>query len=193
MLRIDDLGAFFRRPIPAKLGGTDQMSEIIDINTGEIEVRKGPCILRAMALGSCIAVAAYDSRVGIAGMAHIMLPGGVLREGDNDTRYAVFGIAAMLNRMCQVGSNMEDIEVCLVGAGNVLRNEEDTICSDNIRSVTTVLQEKNIPIRATVLGGYERKIAYLDAGTGRISFTVGSGARQSLWSPDADRVCDSGW
>jgi chemotaxis protein CheD len=162
------------------------MNEIIDINTGQIAVRGGPCILRAMALGSCIAVAAYDSRARIAGMAHIMLPGGTPQRGENDTRYAAYGIGALLDRMIEAGCDLGATEVCLIGAGNVLRNGQDTICRDNIRSVTAILQAKNIPIRASALGGNERKGAYLDAETGRVTFTEGSGTARVLWPPEVD-------
>lgn len=174
-----------RRTDPSEESDEGRMNEIIDVNTGQIAVRRGRCMLRAMALGSCIAVAAYDIRARIAGMAHIMLPGGTLRRGADDTRYAMCGIRTLLDRMCQAGGDAEGIEVCLVGAGNVLRNEQDTICGDNIRSVTEVLQERNIPIRASVLGGNDRKSAYLDAETGRISFTEGNGDEQVLWPPEA--------
>jgi len=166
------------------------MNEILDIHTGQITVRRGQCILRAMALGSCIAVAAYDPRARIAGMAHIMLPGGTPQRGANDPRYAVYGIEALLGRMIEAGCDAGAIEVCLVGGGNVLRDERDSICGDNIRSVTAILQAKNIPIRASTLGGNERKSAFLDAETGRVSFTEGSGAEQVLWPPEVDSVND---
>jgi chemotaxis protein CheD len=168
------------------------MNEILDINTGQIAVRRGRCLLRAMALGSCIAVAAYDSRARVAGMAHIMLPGGTPQRGANDARYAVFGIAALLDQMREAGCSKEGIEVCLVGGGNVLRHERDTICRDNILSVTEILQDKSIPIRASVLGGNERKSAFLDAATGRVSFSEGSGTVRVLWPPEVDSVNDLG-
>ena len=170
------------------------MNEIIDINTGQIAVRRGRCVLRAMALGSCIAVAAYDSRARIAGMAHIMLPGGAPRRGAR--RYALCGVRDRDAAGPDGRGGLRcwrAIEVCLVGAGNVLRNEQDTICGDNIRSVTAVLRERNIPIRASVLGGNERKSAYLDAETGRISFTEGSGAEQVLWPPEAGSQNQTVW
>ncbi len=178
------------RPNPAEPDGEGEMKEIIDINTGQIAVRGGQCLLRAMALGSCIAVAAYEFRARIAGMAHIMLPGETPQRGANDPRYAVYGIGALLDRMIEAGCDSGAIEVCLVGGGNVLRSDKDSICWDNIRSVTAILQEKNIPIRASGLGGNERKIAFLDAETGRVSFTEGNGAEQVLWPPKADSVND---
>lgn len=52
-----------------------EMKEIIDVNTGEVAVRSGEFILRAIAIVSCVVVAAYDSKAKIAGMIHIMLSG----------------------------------------------------------------------------------------------------------------------
>jgi chemotaxis protein CheD len=172
------------------MGTEGKTSEIIDIPTGQIAVRRGRGALRAMALGSCIAVAAYDSRTRIAGMAHIMLPGRA-PHGGNDTRYAASGIGALLDRMIEAGGDLGSIEVCLVGAGNVLRSEKDTVCVDNIRTVTAVLRERKIPIRASVLGGFKRKSAVLDAETGRVTCTEGDGGARLIWPTGADNQNES--
>jgi len=49
------------------------MKKVVDVNTGEVVVRRGEFILRAMAIGLCVVVAAYDSKTKIAGMAHIVV------------------------------------------------------------------------------------------------------------------------
>jgi chemotaxis protein CheD len=164
--------------------GQNAMREMVDVQTGEFAVRRGGCLLRAVALGSCIAVTAFDTRVSVAGLAHIMLPGPGPGTSVRDTRYAESGIAALLNRMTEEGSRTETLEICLVGAGNVLRNPDDTICRDNIRSVTEILCRHSIPIRASVLGGFERKSAFLDSGTGQVFFTEGNGEPQILWGAE---------
>lgn len=79
----------------------------------------------------------------------------------------------MLNQMLESGSDTNGIEVCLIGAGNVLQKEDDTICEDNINSVTMILEEKLIPVRVSVLGGYKRKSVFLDVETGSISYKEG--------------------
>ena len=159
------------------------MKEIIDVNTGEVAVRSGKFVLRAIAIGSCIAIAAYDTKSLIAGMAHIMLPDCAPQPHSNETRYAMSGISQLLNQMIELGSVSEDINVCLVGAGNVLQKEDDTICEDNIKSVTMILSKKRIPVRASVLGGYKRKSVFLDAKTSRVSYIEGDGLEKLLWQP----------
>jgi len=159
------------------------MKEIIDVNTGEVAVRRRKFTLRAMAIGSCIVVVAYDSKAKMGGMAHIMLPGYAPEQYLEKTKYTSNGIEQMLSQMLESGSDIDDVEVCLVGAGNVLQKEDDTICDDNIKSVTMILEEKSIPVGASVLGGYKRKSVLLDIETGSISYTEGDDQEKLLWQP----------
>ena len=161
----------------------DKQKEIIDVSTGEVSVCSGGCILRAIAIGSCIAVAAYDSKAKIAGMVHIMLPDTAPQKSSEKTKYAINGIEQVLNRMIESGSCIDNVEVCLIGAGNVLQKEDDTICENNIRSVTKILKDRSIPVRDSVLGGYKRKSAFLDAKTGHITYTEGDDLEKPLWQP----------
>ena len=73
-----------------------------------------------------------------------------------------------------------------MGAGNVLKKDDDTICVDNIRSTMRVLEERGIPIRATALGGTERKSIFLDIETGKITYGKGNGQKELLWKPELD-------
>ena len=158
------------------------MQETIDVNTGELIVKRGSFILRAMAIGSCVVIAAFDTKIKNAGMAHIMLPGSAPKKTENKNRYASDGIEELLKRMIESGSVLEDIEVCLVGGGNVLQKEDDTICDNNIKSVTAALKEKNIPVRASVLGGYERKSTFLNSETGCVFYSEGNEKEKLLWN-----------
>jgi len=69
----------------------------------------------------------------------------------------------------------------LIGGGNVLKKKDDTICKENIESVTKILTEKRIPIRASVLGGVKRKGVFLDILNGRVNITEGDGKEELLW------------
>jgi len=157
------------------------MKEVIYVNTGEVKVAAGKAILKAIAIGSCIVVAAIDSKKRIGAMAHVMLPGRAPRQFLEKTKYAFDAIEKMLGRMLEAGSNVDDIEVCLVGAGNVLEKENDTICDANIESVTGIMKEKGICIKASVLGGIERKGVVLDTEAGSICYTEGDEKEKTLW------------
>jgi chemotaxis protein CheD len=159
----------------------DKMKEIIDVNTGEVRLGRGKIILRSIAIGSCIVVAACDFKKNIGALAHIMLPGKAAKSTPERTRYAADAIDEMLNRMTEAGANKDNIDVCLVGGVNVLKKQNDTICEDNIRSATQLLEERHIPIRAAVLGGTRRKGVFLDVENGCISYTEGDEKEKPLW------------
>jgi chemotaxis protein CheD len=158
------------------------MKEVIDIGTGAVEVAGAGAILRSSAIGSCIVIAAYDSSKKVGAIAHSMLPGRAPKDaGGKRTRYAADAIDEMINKMTRTGANQCDLEACLVGAGNVLKKQDDTICKDNIESTTELLGKKHIPIRAAALGGTERKGVSLDVESGSIFYTEGDGKEKLLW------------
>ena len=149
------------------------MKEVIDISTGVVEVAGAGAILRSSAIGSCIVIAAYDSSKKVGAMAHIMLPGRAPKDADSKrTRYAADAIDEMINRMTRTGANQCELEVCLVGAGNVLKKQDDTICKGNIESTTELLKKKHIPVRAAALGGTERKGVLFQISLNRIVHIV---------------------
>jgi chemotaxis protein CheD len=160
------------------------VKEVIDVNTGEVRVGRRKEILRSLAIGSCIVIAAYDSKNKIGAMAHVMLPGSAPKKSLQKAKYTTDAIDEMIGKMILAGSDKDDIEVCLVGGGNVLRKKDDTICKDNIASATQLLKKKSIPIRNSALGGTERKGVFLNVESGRISYTEGDGKEQPLWKPN---------
>jgi len=165
------------------------MQEIIDVDTGKLAVSRGDVLLRSMAIGSCIAITAYDPKTKNAGLAHIMLPDEAPEKSHDKNKYAINGIEQMLRQMTESGSVIDDIEACLVGASNVLQKEDNNICKNNIRSVVAILAEKNIPVKASALGGNERKSAFMDAQTGCVFFTQGNGRKKMLWNYQKQTAC----
>jgi chemotaxis protein CheD len=138
------------------------MKQVLDVNTGEVKAGTGESALRSIAIGSCVVVAAYDFKRKIGAMAHVMLPGNAPENSIDKTKYAANAIEELINMITPEDSKQCNIEACLVGAGNVLKKEDDTICDANIRSTAQILKEKHIPVRASVLGGTNRKSIFMD-------------------------------
>ena len=161
------------------------MKRIIDVHTGEVKAGGKDTILKSNAIGSCVAIAAYDSTKKVGVLAHVMLPGAA-PEGKTfqRTRYAADAIGEMINRMTHLGTNgtnKDGIEVCLVGGGNVLKRKDDTISQQNIASVVELLNEERIKIRAKAVGGTERRSISLDVKNGTIHYTEGDAKENLLW------------
>ena len=159
--------------------------EIIDVNTGEVKVAFGLSVLRSVAIGSCVVVAALDSEKRVGAMTHIMLPGKAPENCLEKTKYATDAIEKLIEGMNQQGCKNENIEVCLVGAGNVLQKEDDTICHANIESVISILKDKIISIKASILGGTKRKSVMLNIENGSFHYTEGGSCETLLWKADS--------
>lgn len=160
--------------------GEDAVKRIEDVGVGKVVVTRENIVLRAIALGSCIGVSAYDPVEKIGGMAHIMLPGEALEQAPDKTRYAADAIDKMVGQMIEAGSKLCDLEVCLVGAGNVLDRDDDTICQSNIDSVRRILEDKGIDVKATALGGTQRRSVSVDIESGDIFYTEGNSKQKCL-------------
>jgi len=162
---------------------TIYMKEIVDVQIGEVRTAKEDVILKSKAIGSCIAVVAYDARKRIGGMAHIMLPGiaPVNKNGSEKTKYAANAIEALVDQMAQLGSNNGDIEVALAGGGNVLNRPDDTICRDNIRSTLRFLAKYDLAVKVQAIGGTNRRSVSLDVKGGIVFYTEGNGSETQLW------------
>jgi len=158
-----------------------EMKEIIDVNTGEVRAGGKGLILRSTAIGSCIVIAAYETSSRTGALSHIMLPGSAPSRERQKTKYAGNAITEMIKKLVKAGAKKERIEACLVGAGNVLREKDDTICRDNIESVTKQLGKRRIAIRASAVGGTSRRSVSLDIEIGRVSYTEGDGEEKLLW------------
>jgi len=164
------------------LRNCDKMQKIIDVQIGQVKTGVGKVILRSKAIGSCVVIIAYDASKNIGAMAHVMLPGRApAKKAVEKTKYAANAIDVMLSKMEGLGSKKDDIEVALVGGGNVLNKEDDTICKDNIESALELLREKHLQVRAKAIGGTNRRSVSLDVERGIAFYTEGNGSKKQLW------------
>jgi len=157
------------------------MKKIINVSTGEVKLGLGDTILRSSAIGSCIVIVAYNLSEKAGVMAHVMLPGSAPEDGIDKTRYAADAINQLIDIMPGAKLPKSNIEACLIGAANVLKIKDETICQANIDSITNILKEKNISVKALVLGRAMRKTVSMDIGTGFICYTEGNREEKVLW------------
>jgi len=157
------------------------------VATGEIcAARKG--VIRAGALGSCVAVALMDLETGVGGMAHVMLPGQAPDTAPEPTRYAQDAISDLIAAMTDLGAQPDRLCAWLAGGGNVLERENDTVCDANIASVSALLASSDIPVLAAHLGGRLRRSLSLDLNRARVTFTHGDSGALTLWEAEPSFV-----
>jgi chemotaxis protein CheD len=159
------------------------LEKIIDIQTGAVRAQQGKGILKSSAIGSCIAIAAYDAVENIGAMAHIMLPGTAPADKKNSekTKYAANAIDTLIGMMIDLGTKKDNIEVVIAGGANVLKRNDDTICESNIKSTLEILKEKQLHIKEQAIGGTSRRSISLDVENGIVSYTEGNSCEMQLW------------
>jgi len=160
---------------------------VIPVATGEVWVTSQKVILRSDGIGSCVVVAAHDRKRMIGGLGHIMLPGQSENRGFMPNRkYARDAIDDLLFKMKRLGSVAEDITACLIGGGNVLKDNNDTLCRALIDSVTEILGREGIRIMETAVGGEIRRSAWLNIEDGSVYCAEGDHPEKVLYQGGRD-------
>ena len=144
----------------------------LTVGMGEIQVASCPHILRAVAMGSCIAVALYDRDTRTGGLAHVVLP---YIEGVDDksqpTRFADIAIATMIDEMKRRGVQNQHLKAKIFGGANMF---PEIITSDSVMdvgkrntlAVREVLKRHNIAIIAEEVGDHIGRTVILDTRDG---------------------------
>lgn len=153
--------------------------ETINVDTGEVKIGFSPYKIISNALGSCVAVIAYDTDLKIGAIAHVMLPGEAPKKEALKNKYAVNAINYLFQLLNK--ANCYNPLIFLVGGGNVLKRKDSDICEQIISSVKECLLRKNIPVTAESLGGFERRTVALDTLNGIVYYSIGDGKREILW------------
>ena len=164
----------------------DKNQKVSDVQIGQVKAGRGKVILQSKAIGSCVAIVAYDATKHIGALAHIMLPGRAptKKKREERTKYAANAIDAIVSRMSKLGSKKDNIEAALVGGGNILNREDDTICNANIESTLELLAKKGLKVTAQAVGGTVRRSVSLDVESGKMFYTEGHGNENMLWESE---------
>lgn len=117
-------------------------------------------------LGSCVSACIRDTKRGIGGMNHFMLPeqreqvaaGGV--DVSLATRYGNVAMEHLINSILKYGGKKDSLEVKIFGGGRILKQATD-IGSRNIQFIRDYLRTEGLSVIAEDLGDiYPRKILY---------------------------------
>ncbi len=112
-------------------------------------------------LGSCVSACIRDRVFGVGGMNHFMLPSsadeGLLSEA---TRYGNYAMEHMINDILKNGGKRENLEVKLVGGGQIIKNMSD-VGARNISFVRQYIVSEGLKLVGEDLGDiHPRKVLY---------------------------------
>ncbi len=123
-------------------------------------------------LGSCVTACLRDSRAGVGGMNHFMLPRSEQDPANPismSARYGTFAMEILINQLQKMGARRETMEAKVFGGGNVLRGfTVNSIGEANANFVTEYLHNEGIKIVAKDLLGVNPRKLYYFPSTGKV-------------------------
>ncbi len=152
------------------------------VNVAEMVVTDNPRALESYGLGSCVAVAMYDSRNKVGGMAHVMLPeskGQVRRKMRG--KFADTAVSCMVEELKALGAEKSGIRCKIVGGSQMFsipgaKSRRDSprlntfryVGERNVEAVKEALEKNGVRLVAEDTGGdYGRSIRF-EPHTGRM-------------------------
>jgi chemotaxis protein CheD len=146
----------------------------IAVGMGEIKVAESPNLLKAVGIGSCVAVALYDREKRIGGLAHVMLPCfEEAHDKSNPTKFTDIAIAMMIDEMKRQGAGPQNMTAKIFGGANMF---PEIISSDsamdigkrNFEAARQELERLDIQIIAEEVGDHIGRTVLFDTRDGSV-------------------------
>jgi chemotaxis protein CheD len=137
-------------------------SEAAKILPGEYFVTDSGMLLVTV-LGSCVAACIRDTKSGMGGMNHFMLPDDGGRETVSaSARYGTYAMEILINHLLKMGARRTNLEAKVFGGGAVMASlSSSNVGTRNAEFVLDYLKTEKIPIVAKdLLDSYPRKVYY---------------------------------
>ena len=147
------------------------MSEI-RVKVADYAVAQGDVVLSSVGLGSCIAIALYDARSGVGGLAHILVPSPSLsRDTSNPAKFPSTAIPLLVEEMRRKGASQEitakiaggaSMFASLIPSGGINMGERNAVATRQ------ALVDAGLPLVAEDCGGEHGRSVYFHLRDGRL-------------------------
>lgn len=128
-------------------------------------------VLRTYALGSCVAVTFYCTKLKILGMAHIVLPDSKIDIEKSRLKPAYFADTALEILLDQFlisyGCKKENLRIELFGGATIGWQDYFDIGQRNIEAIVAILEASGLKYIAVETGGCYSRTVEMDVATGR--------------------------
>jgi chemotaxis protein CheD len=147
---------------------------VIKVGIADVNFVKKPEHIRTSGLGSCVGVVVYDSKKGIAGMAHILLPDSSLARQKEISiyKYADTAVPFLINYLIKEGAAIGRLRAKMAGGAQMFQFTSQSnmmrIGSRNTEAVQEKLREYRIPVIAQDVGGNAGRTIEFDTGTNNL-------------------------
>lgn len=129
--------------------------------------------LVTIGLGSCVAIALYDAKHRVAGLAHVLLPDpSIARDASNPARFASTAVPMLLEEMRALGARGPFAGKLAGGAalfGALLGSGGAQMGARNVAAARSALAAAGIPVVAEETGGNGGRSVSLEVSSGALT------------------------
>jgi chemotaxis protein CheD len=151
---------------------------LISVGIGEFEVsRASTDTIKTYALGSCVAVIAYDKANRIGGMIHVALPDSTINSKKAETQPGYFvdtGLILFIGKLDKIGINWDTGWIKIVGGSSIMdKTRHFDIGRRNVLAVKKWLWKRKLGITGEDVGGEISRTVAVKMSSGAVSVTSG--------------------
>ena len=153
------------------------------VRMGELAVSSQPGdVLVSLGLGSCIGLALIDRRMGIAGLAHIVLPQSSGHGEENPRKFADLAVPEMLAELEELGARRMRLEAIIVGGASMFAVSAASleVGQRNEVAVLELLKRLRIPVVASATGGNRGRTIRVDVASSAVTVREAGGKETEL-------------
>ena len=150
----------------------------------------GGDVLVSLGLGSCIGLALVDRRLGVAGLAHIVLPSSGGHASPISYKFADRAVPELIDRVVAAGGRRPMLDAVLVGGASMFTVSSSTleVGQRNEAAVRDQLAAARIPVIAAETGGDRGRTIRVHIGSRRITVREAGGADRVLVGNDVEAM-----
>jgi len=147
------------------------------IGVGDVAASNSTSVtLSTYALGSCVAVVAYDAAAHAGAILHLMLPESSIapeKAANQPAMFADTGFPALLGKLTGLRADPRRLKLFLAGGASVLQgNDPFKIGARNIDAVKQHVLRWNLCVIAAGLGGVVNRTVHLDIASGNVTLKL---------------------
>jgi chemotaxis protein CheD len=161
------------------------------VRMGELAASSVPGdVLVSLGLGSCIGLALVDRRLGVAGLAHVVLPASGGHASPGSYKFADRAVPELIERVVAAGGRRPMLDAVLVGGASMFTVSSATleVGQRNEVAVRDHLAAARIPVIAAETGGDRGRTIRVHVGSRRITVREAGGADRLLVGTDVEAM-----
>jgi chemotaxis protein CheD len=145
----------------------------IRVKVADFAVANGNTMLVTVGLGSCVAIALYDSQVQVGGLAHVLLPSvGMSQDRSNRAKFPGTAVPLLCEQMHALGARPGRLRAKIVGGASMFTSLLSAtglqIGERNVVAAKAALEHAGIPLVAQETGGDFGRSVYFHVQDGRL-------------------------